>query len=219
MELVPIKARTAAENLSLHIRDEILAGKYQPASQLLEISLSEKYGVSRNTLREAFRLLKSDGLLTHYPNRGVFVRKFTSADVEDLYAFRRLLELAALEEVFRSTTATNQCIAHMRLACAKASEGLAVGDWNTVAIANNDFHMAIFHATGVERMVRVAQTIMVQCRLMFMACADDIHRPFVAENETLLQLIQSGKKAEASHMLATYLLQSQTMMMQLMSTE
>lgn len=211
-----MKACTAAESLSLRIRDDILAGKYRPASQLLEIPLSEKYGVSRNTLREAFRLLKNFGLLVHHPNRGVFVRKFTSDDIEDLYAFRRLCELAALQEVLSSTVATTQCVADMQLACARAAEGIALEDWDAVAVANNDFHMAIFTATGIERMVRVGQTIMVQCRLVFMACEEnEIHRPFIAQNEALLKLIHAGKITEACKLLASYLLRSQITMAQL----
>ena len=50
-----------------------------PGVQLSEVALAQQYGVSRNTLREAFRLLARDGLVEHVPHRGVFVRTMTTA--------------------------------------------------------------------------------------------------------------------------------------------
>ena len=45
--------------------------------------------VSRNTLREAFRLLSHEGLLVHELHRGVFVRELDEADLVDLYRLRQ----------------------------------------------------------------------------------------------------------------------------------
>ncbi len=216
MENPSLKARTAAEHLSTQIRDEILAGEYAPGTQLFEVSLSERYGVSRNTLREAYRFLMDIGLLIHFPNRGVFVRDFSIKDIEDLYAFRRICEIASLQEVMSKDAAIESCLTEMRIACATATEALLDEDWNAVAIADSDFHMAIFTATGIERMIRVGYTILAQFRLVFFANLYEhrVYQPFIKLDHQLMELIQARKARESSTLLNNYLLKSQHIVMQ-----
>lgn len=61
------------DRVAEQIRERIVRGEFQPGSRLSEVALSESLEISRNTLREVFRLLTKEGLLRHLPNRGVFV--------------------------------------------------------------------------------------------------------------------------------------------------
>ena len=74
-------AEIAADSLTLKIFD----GQFEPGTRLAEVALAEELGISRNTLREAFRLLAHAGLVVHLPNRGVFVLKTTPALLNDIY--------------------------------------------------------------------------------------------------------------------------------------
>ena len=78
------------------IRNEIIEGKLPPGTALVENDLTQAHEVSRNTLREALRLLCREGLAVHYRHRGVIVRTLTRHDVRDIYRVRRTLELQAL---------------------------------------------------------------------------------------------------------------------------
>ena len=49
------------------LRRRIIDGEFAPGTRLSEISLAEQLGVSRNTLREAFRVLAEQGLIEHVP--------------------------------------------------------------------------------------------------------------------------------------------------------
>lgn len=51
---------------------KITIGELPPGERLSETALSETLEISRNTLREVFRVLTQEGLLTYKPNRGVF---------------------------------------------------------------------------------------------------------------------------------------------------
>ncbi|MGH7320649.1 MAG: FCD domain-containing protein, partial [Candidatus Rokuibacteriota bacterium] len=53
--------------------------------------LAERYGISKSPIREAFRLLEQEGLVTAYPRRGVTVTKINRRDIEELYAIRACL--------------------------------------------------------------------------------------------------------------------------------
>ena len=74
------------------LREDILAGRYQDHEELREMAISEELGVSRTPVREAFRQLELEGLLTVIPNKGAYVNCITVKDVEDIYAMRGLLE-------------------------------------------------------------------------------------------------------------------------------
>ena len=56
------------------LREQIAGGLFPPGTRLSEEAIGEALGVSRNTLREAFRLLGHEQLVVHELNRGVFVR-------------------------------------------------------------------------------------------------------------------------------------------------
>ncbi len=62
---------TAAQRAADLIRQYIFEGQFAPGTPLPEASLSEALQVSRNTVREAFRTLISEHLLTHEPHKGV----------------------------------------------------------------------------------------------------------------------------------------------------
>lgn len=87
---------STAERVSDILRSRIAEGYFPPGTRLSEDSIGGALGVSRNTLREAFRLLTHERLLVHELNRGVFVRVLSVADVEDIYRTRTLVECAVV---------------------------------------------------------------------------------------------------------------------------
>lgn len=87
-----IVRKTAVELVVEELRNRILNGKLAPGSQLRQEALAEELGVSRIPLREAFRLLSSEGLVELQPHRGAFVSLLSTAEVEELFALRLRLE-------------------------------------------------------------------------------------------------------------------------------
>jgi len=74
------------------LRQMILDGELPPGARLSERALGERLGVSRTPLREALRMLASEGLVRHEPNRGAVVAPLDRADIEATFEL-----LAALE--------------------------------------------------------------------------------------------------------------------------
>ncbi|MCR5511257.1 DNA-binding transcriptional regulator, GntR family [Lachnospiraceae bacterium XBB2008] len=74
------------------LREDILSGKLKENEELREISIGEELGVSRTPVREAFRQLELEGLITIIPNKGAFVTGITGKDVKDIYMIRSHLE-------------------------------------------------------------------------------------------------------------------------------
>lgn len=194
MARIKVTGITTPHALYQHISRAILDGEFQPNERLLEIAMAEKYGVSRNTLREAFQVLIQDGLLIHYPHRGVFVRAFTVADLEDLYLMRRLAETSCMREIFRNPEASERCLTTMRTARQQAETAMAVHDWKFASVANTNFHMAIFTSLQSERIERIGNIVLAQARLVFMASGQDESdlRPYIEKNCYILKLLEAG---------------------------
>src|SRR5439155_6289717 len=92
----------AFENLTLwqrvyeHLREEILAERLQPGTELQEVPLSEELGVSRGPIREAIGRLAAEGLVTVRPRRGAVVRSLSKDEFLEAYQVREALEWMAV---------------------------------------------------------------------------------------------------------------------------
>jgi DNA-binding GntR family transcriptional regulator len=73
------------------ITDRIMSGELAPGTRLVEERLAQDFGISRPPIRESFRVLEREGLVTISPRRGVRVRHFTADDVRDIYRCRAAL--------------------------------------------------------------------------------------------------------------------------------
>src|SRR3546814_3271082 len=87
------------------LREDIIAGRWPPGRRLSEPTLCKQYGVSRTPLRNAFRVLASEGLVELLPNRGAVVTEPTAADIED--KLEVLIQLDALAIAFACDRATH----------------------------------------------------------------------------------------------------------------
>lgn len=74
------------------LREMIIEGELAPGARLNERALGDRLGVSRTPLREAFRLLASDGLVELHPNRGAQVVRLSEADIRDSFELMGALE-------------------------------------------------------------------------------------------------------------------------------
>ena len=79
------------------LRENILRGKYPSGEKLTESKICEEFGVSRTPVREAFKQLELEGLITNIPNRGAFVLGFSKQDIQDIYELRKAIEIIAIK--------------------------------------------------------------------------------------------------------------------------
>ncbi len=80
-----------------HLRDLIVEGELTPGVRVPERELCARIGVSRTPLREALKVLASEGLLELLPNRGAQVARLTAADIDEMFPVMGALEALAGE--------------------------------------------------------------------------------------------------------------------------
>lgn len=200
------QAIAASLDLAAQITAKIDQGELTPGTRLPEVALAEELGVSRNTLREAFRVLMQDGLVDHIPNRGVFVHTFTKSDVEDIYAYRAFIEVAAIRSARKNPQLLEQSLGVMREAYERGAAANAVGDWQTVGSANSAFHLAIVDLAGVARLSADARKVLALARIGFMATynVETFHSIYVEMNHQILKYLSAGQFDEAEKYLQKY---------------
>ncbi len=200
-------ALTLAQRLAEQIRARLIAGELKPGQRLSEAALSDNLDVSRNSLREAFRLLTKEGLLRHEPNRGVFVATPSMASIIDIYRVRRLIECRALEQAYPQHPAVQR----MHEAVEAALKCREAKDWVGVGSANMAFHAAIVDLADSTRLNAFYGQIAAELRLSFGLLEDPefLHAPYVDLNAAILEQLKAGKSVEAARALEAYLERSE----------
>jgi DNA-binding GntR family transcriptional regulator len=89
---LPILRETLHEKVVAKLRDLIVEGELAAGSRIAERELCERLGVSRTPLREALKVLASEGLVELLPNRGARVVEPTEADIENMFQVMGALE-------------------------------------------------------------------------------------------------------------------------------
>ena len=200
-------SNSRADQAAERLRRLLIAGDLVPGQRLSESAISERLGVSRNTLREAFRMLTHERLLVHKPHAGVIVAVPSLASIIDIYRVRRMIEGQAL----RSAEARHPASRRMRAAVDAAMASRDADDWLAVGTANMEFHSAIVALADSDHLDRLYANISAELRLAFGLLDDPeyLHRPFVERNVAVLELYLAGDSAGAAAILEDYLLQSE----------
>jgi DNA-binding GntR family transcriptional regulator len=153
----PPLARTASSTAAEMIREAILDGRLAPGQRLTEERLARELGISRTPVREALKVLRSEGLLDAAPNRSATVRAYDAADLDDMYQLRALLEGHAARRAAGRLTAAQ--IAELRDSCDRF-EALGPADGLREIVRENFvFHNTILAAAGDARLAGMVRQV------------------------------------------------------------
>lgn len=101
-------ASRKADQVYTRIREEIENGSLKPGQRLAESWLVEHTGASRTPVRDALRRLASDELVILEPRQAPMVSPLSIRHIRDLFSFRRVIEVAALEEIAQSSATSEE---------------------------------------------------------------------------------------------------------------
>ena len=106
------------------LQSQIFRGELVPDAPMREAALSERFAVSRRTVREALSILEHAGLVRHHRHKGTRVAKLRAEDIRDLYRVRRTLELAAADAAADAPQSRREALTE---AFERLSEATSVG--------------------------------------------------------------------------------------------
>lgn len=92
------------DEVAVLLREQIFAGTLAPGSFIDEAALCASLKISRTPLREALKVLASEGLVRHEPRRGSFVNEVTEQDLDEIFPVIALLEGRCAFEAARNAS-------------------------------------------------------------------------------------------------------------------
>lgn len=195
----PLQARKLlAEDVADRIREEILTGGFDQGERLVEAGIAQKLGVSRGPVREAFKILRAEGLVRDEPHRGTFVVRLSGVDVCEIYDLRAALEARAARQVTERRRSSDVRALHKLLERLLAAADS--GDVTAVSRADLAFHEGLCRLTGNSRLHEVyVRNVPVLKNLMkldeYLYQSMDV---VAVEHEPLVDAVESGDASLAA---------------------
>jgi DNA-binding GntR family transcriptional regulator len=198
-----VTRKSTTERVAGVLRKRIAEGFFLPGGRLSEQDIGNALGVSRNTLREAFRLLTHERLLAHELNRGVFVRIPSVEDVIDIYRVRKIIECAAVRGVRTRPASFPRIKEKVEI----GDEAARTGNWKDLGTANVWFHQELAALSGSERVNELVGRLTAELRLVFHIMAEPrrFHERYLPRNHEILDRIEAGDGPGAEQLLMKYL--------------
>jgi DNA-binding GntR family transcriptional regulator len=133
------------------IRGMVFDGVLLPGEKVRQVELAERIGVSRSPLREALRILESEGLLSYEMNRGYVVARLEPNDVAELYHMRSMLEHELMRSIARPDSGVLDLLKKHNDTMMTAIEQQDIAE---IMRANRDFHFTIFELSTMKQFRR-----------------------------------------------------------------
>ncbi len=192
------------------LMDDIAAGVLEPGERLDEVRLTLRFGVSRTPVREALSRLVAQGVLVPGEKRGVRVAEYTREQLAQIFEAMHEIEATCARMASQRLTLLSR--AEIETAQAACIAAAAAGDIPAYLRANEQFHRAIYKATGNPYMAEIALDFRYRTgpfRAKKFAAKDDLLAS-ARSHDALLADIFSEDSATASrgmreHMRASFL--------------
>lgn len=147
--VTPLPSRTEA--VAAGLRAAIVGGRLRAGQKLNLDELARQFGVSRMPVRDALKLLESEGLVRIYPYRGIEVSTLNPDDIDELFGLREVLEQTAAARAIERLTP--DALDRME-SLLRQMDGLGDDDDRWLAL-NAEFHAVLNDACGWPRLVEM----------------------------------------------------------------
>ncbi|OUO92772.1 hypothetical protein B5F39_09865 [Cloacibacillus sp. An23] len=132
------------------LRKQILDGEIPSGTRLIETEIASQLGVSRMPVREALRMLESEGLINSVPRKGLIVAEYTEEDIREYYTIREALEVCAIKIVIDKITKDE--IHELECYCRRAEDARLAGDRDEVCKWTGRFNDRLYDCCGMPRL-------------------------------------------------------------------
>jgi DNA-binding GntR family transcriptional regulator len=146
------------------LQEDIIEGRLSPGERLVERDLTERFGVSKTPLREAFVRLKQDGLIEGMLHQGVSVIRISRKDAVEIYDLREVLEGLVARKVAEGITSDRaeklRSLIQLSKDCAQKD------DVKEYARVDLEFHNLLRIFSENQRSSQVMQSLHHQSRIL-----------------------------------------------------
>lgn len=204
--LAPVQPRTMVEQAAEAVVGAAARGAFLPGDRLVEAEIARDLGISRVPVREALRLLESQGIVVSTPYKGMRLMQVTNRQVAELMRTRGALEALALREILDAGTPAEPRLAAARRAAARHAAVAAANDPAAVVAADEAFHAELCRLSGNGVLLGLWLGLARQLSVVWGLGQDarPAHR-IAAEHDLILDRLVAGDAAGAAAALDEHL--------------
>ena len=194
------------EQVAERLRGRIYAHELAPGAWVDEQAIALEYGISRTPLREALKVLASEGLVTLKPRRGCYVTQLSEQDLDEIFPVMALLEGRCAQEATRM--ASDADLARLAGIHAALERHAAANDADHFFEANQQFHDALQELAGnrwLGQLIEETRKFIKLTRRDSLNLAGRL-RQSLAEHRGILAAVQQRQPEDAGRLMHEHIL-------------
>jgi len=203
-----LRANSLASAAQEAIERLILDGTIAPGAKLTEAWLSERLGVSRGPIREAFRMLEEAGLVRQEKNRGVFVRDIPHDEAAEIYDLRAMMDELVGRRLAESVTAAQ--MKALRAIVEGMEQAVRADDRDAYHLLNLQFHDRLVEFAGNRKLATIYSKLVKELALYRRRNLVDraVLPQSAAEHRAIVKAIASGDAEQAGQAMYHHVMES-----------
>ena len=207
------------QEVAERLRQRIFSHELPPGTWVDEQALAEHYGISRTPLREALKVLASEGLVTLKPRRGCYVTEISERDLDEVFAVMSMLE----GECARSsaTKASAADLERLRAIHTDLENAAAAGDIDGFFEANQAFHLALQEIADNRWLLQVIEDLRKVIKLSrhHSLFSEGRLAQSLAEHRDILQALLARDGSRAEELMRTHILSGRAALARIAATK
>ncbi|MGZ5800976.1 MAG: GntR family transcriptional regulator [Burkholderiaceae bacterium] len=194
------------EQVAERLRNRIYAHELVPGTWVDEQKLAEEYGISRTPMREALKVLASEGLVQLKPRRGCYVTQLSEEDLDEIFPVMALLEGRVAYEA--TVQATDKDMTTLQNIHDRLEKSAKQSNIDKFFEANQDFHQALQQLAGNRWLQKAIDDLRIVVRLTRRDSLrlDGRVTQSLEEHRAILAAIQKRDATEAGRLMHDHLL-------------
>lgn len=198
MALQPVQPRTMVEQAAETILAAAARGAFLPGDRLVEADIARALNISRVPVREALRLLESQGVVVSMPYRGMRLMEINNQIARDLLIVRLALERLAVQLVRAKPGYSPSVWQALQPSLDALKQANLSGDGSAITVADVAFHGEIVRLSGNDTLYLQWKTLAGKLAVLFglVIGAGQTKTKGAPRHEKLIQLL-SGKDDKA----------------------
>jgi DNA-binding GntR family transcriptional regulator len=200
------KPTTLAIEIARHLREQIISGALPAGGRVNETRVTRELSLSRSPVREALRILESEGLVTLEPHRGARVRGVTEHDLDEIFDVRLMIEShGVLRHLHRLAP---EALAPVRRAVDDARAALSAGDIARWHQASLRFHDGLVGLASNRHLTRLHEELKTSLRRYQISVIGPPGEPerFQIEHEAILGALEEGRIGRGAELVSRHIM-------------
>ena len=209
--LAPLAPKTLVEQVAEAVVQAAASGAVLPGDRVVEADIARDLRVSRVPVREALRMLESQGIVVNTPYRGMRLMEVSAARLEQTLKVRLELEKLAARELLARRRSDPSALAGLVGTVERMKDAARRGDGYGVATADTAFHRELCRASGNEVLLRVWEPLSRQLTIIFgLSTLQKDLDAIVREHVDLLEAFGRGDLRALERLMEEHILEQPT---------